>query len=80
MPQLQSKLVRNERRKLTATLLNTLAAGSLLTAIIGPAVGFGDGTAHLLSVRRWLLGAMIWGLVGLGSHLMALARIGWLEE
>jgi hypothetical protein len=75
-----SKLVRNERRKLTAALLNTLAAGSLLAAIIGPAIGFGEGTAHLTSVRRWLLGAMVWGIGGLACHLAALAHIGRLEE
>jgi hypothetical protein len=80
MPQPPSKLVRNERRKLTATLLNTLAAGSLLTAIIGPAVGFGEGTAHLPAFGHWLLGAITWGLVGVGSHIMALARISRLEE
>jgi hypothetical protein len=73
-------LVRNERRKLTSALLNTLAAGSLLTAIIGPAVGFGEGTAHLPSVRRWLLGAMLWGIGGLASHVIALAHISRLEE
>jgi hypothetical protein len=80
MAEPRSKLVRNERRKLTAALLNTLAAGSLLTAIIGPAVGFGEGTAHLPSVGRWLFSAMIWGFGGLGSHVMALARISRLEE
>lgn len=74
------KLVRNERRKLTATFLNTLAAGAIIAAFVGPAVALGNGTTHVTSYGRWTINAVTWIANGVLFHRMALAEIGRLEE
>jgi hypothetical protein len=75
-----SKIVRNERHKLTATFLNTLAAGAIVAAFVVPAVALGNGTAHVPSYGRWAINAVTWIANGVIFHRMALGEIGRLEE
>ena len=58
MARSSSKLVRHERHKLTETFLNTLAAGAIIAAFVGPAVALGNGTAHVPSYGRWAINAV----------------------
>jgi hypothetical protein len=75
-----SKLVRNERHKLTAGFLNTLAARAIIAAFVAPAVALGSGTAHVPSWGRWAINAVTWIANGVIFHRMALAELGQLEE
>jgi hypothetical protein len=80
MPTPPNKLVRNEKRKLTAGFLNTLASGSIFAAFVGPAIGAGEGASHLPPLGRWAFGASIWCATGILCHLIARALINGLEE
>lgn len=68
-----NKLARNERRKLTATMLNSLASGTILIALVGPFVGLGLGTIQLNTDMLNVIGLSAFGVV-LASMVHRLAR------
>lgn len=65
-------LVHNEKTKLTATWLNTLASGSLLVGVVTPtaAVIYGPGQ---MTAPAWAAGlaGLMFICLGLGLHLLA---------
>ena len=65
-------LVRNERLKLTASWLNTLAGACMTAGVIAPlaAALFGVATVPVSSLTLGL-GVLIFFLVGIGLHLLA---------
>ena len=66
-------LVLNERIKLTATWINTLAAATVATGVIAPiaAVAFGLPTTGTVSVLSFVLATLLWLLLGIARHLWA---------
>ena len=50
--------VANERRKLLATLLNTLAAGSVITGVFAPAAACLYGVNPAAPYHWWLIGPL----------------------
>lgn len=73
-------LVHNERVKLTATFLNTLASASVVAGGISPLVAlvYGFGAT---SLAGWLIAmvAVMWIFVGVGLHLFARVILGRLK-
>lgn len=67
-------LVGNERAKLTAQFLNTVAAGCLTVGIVAPAAavvyGFGTG-GSAIPARNLLLGSVVFFAVALALHFAA---------
>jgi len=70
-------LLQNERTKLSATLLNTIAAASIVVGGVTPvvALGLGGGSAQLLSPRPDALYLVVPAWIGVGIVLHFLARI-----
>jgi hypothetical protein len=66
-------LIHNERIKLTATWLNTLAAASVVTGAIAPLVAIilGVQASSGVSTRTLVFSAAAWLLIGVGLHLVA---------
>lgn len=62
-----------ERTKLTATFLNTLGTGSIITAAIAPTVGYIFGLQGLSGLPGFqvALSCVIWLFVGIALHLIA---------
>jgi hypothetical protein len=71
-PEARDKLVRNERLKLTASWLNTLAGASMAAGVIAPlaAALFGVAAAPVPTLTLGL-GVLIFFLVGVGLHVFA---------
>ena len=65
----------NERRKLLATLLNTLAAGSVVTGVFAPAAAYFYGLNAAAPYHWWLIGP-VWLLVAVGLHSLAYLTLG----
>ena len=63
-------MVANERRRLIATLLNTLAAGSVVTGVFAPAAAYLYGVNPAAPYHWWLIGSL-WVIVATGLHLLA---------
>ncbi|HME26487.1 MAG TPA: hypothetical protein VKI44_35040 [Acetobacteraceae bacterium] len=74
-----TSLVRNERSKLTAVLLNNLAASVFVTAIVVPLAATTYGTAVPKSPYWWIFGAC-WVALGAGIHGWARWSLGGLKE
>jgi hypothetical protein len=74
-------LIHNERLKLTATLLNTLAAATVVTGVIAPlaAVVLGVQAAGRVSTAIFVLAATIWFLFGPTLHFSARYVLGGLR-
>ena len=74
------KTVRNERRKLTATYLNTMAAGLAVTGVVGPVATYVYGSART-DHEPWKVALEIVGLFGASMILHGIARrwLGGLE-
>lgn len=64
-------LVRNERVKLTANLLNTVAAATLVTGVIGPNIALSYGLPGPGGGWAVLLITVVWLLVGSAIHYLA---------
>lgn len=64
-------LVGNERTKLTANLLNTVAAAFLVTGGVAPLVALSYDLPGPRSGWLSLAFTAVWILVGVGIHLMA---------
>lgn len=73
-------LVHNERTKLTATFINTLASACVVVGGISPLVAliYGFGATRLAG---WLIAlvTVTWMLVGAGLHIFARALLGRLK-
>jgi len=72
-------LIQNEPTKLTATLMNTVAAAAFITGVLAPLVAF---SYDLPGPTRGVAGAvvsLIWILAALGIHLLARALLGRLK-
>ena len=67
--------VANERRKLFATLLNTLAAGSVVTGVFAPTAAYLYGVNPAAPYHWWLIGP-VWITVAIGLHLLAQYTLG----
>ena len=76
-----STLVVNERIKLTAGLLNTVAGFSITAGGIGPliAISYGLGSVPLLGPWAILTLTLIWIVVGISLHLVARFVLGRLK-
>lgn len=70
-------LVHNERTKLSATWLNSIAAAAVAVGGIGPTIAAAVGTISLglaaVLVPAWIIG-------GVGLHLIARAILGRLRD
>jgi hypothetical protein len=66
-------LVHNERTKLTANWLNTLAAGIILTGVVAPLVAaiYGLPGPARASYAAIVLLALVWLAAGTGLHITA---------
>ncbi len=64
-------LVHNERTKLTATLLNNVAAATLVTGVVGPNVALSYGLPGPAGGWSALLITVVWLLAGSAIHYMA---------
>ena len=77
------KAARNERRKLLATWLNTLAGATVTVGVLAPAAGILYGFSVPAADRAaWLLAALpvAWFLVGLALHFVAQRIVRGIEE
>lgn len=75
-------LVRNERLKLSAAFLNTIAVTIIGTGLVAPFFAFLYGLSNLTSdqVRFFGLAAPGWVFLGAGLHLVARHILGGLRE
>ncbi|PYE90122.1 hypothetical protein C7477_102212 [Phyllobacterium leguminum] len=76
-------MIHNERWKLTANWLNTVAAGTIIAGSLSPLVAttYGLPTAAAL-FPAWLIVALpfVWISVGIMLHMVARAILGRLKE
>ena len=75
-------LIHNERVKLTATWLNTLAAATVVTGVIAPitAIVFGLPANGTLSRVDFLFATLAWLLLGAILHWVARYALRSLQE
>lgn len=73
-------LVENERTKLLAAALNNTAVATVVTGIIGPAVGASYGLSATGANGWWFLLGAVWFLVGIGLHYSAQRVLGRLKD
>jgi len=75
-------MVHNERIKLTATCLNTLAATTIATGVVAPlvAIVFGFPTTATISPTGFVLGCVAWLLLGIGLNFLARRVLERLRE
>jgi hypothetical protein len=75
-------LIANERIKLTAACVNTLAATTIATGVVAPlvAVVFGFPTAKPISSVGFAFGCAAWLLLGVVLHLIARGILKRLQE
>ena len=79
---LSMPLIHNERVRLTATWVNTVAAATIVTGVIAPiaAIVFGLSMSGTLSKTSFLLATLAWLLLGAILHLTARYILGSLQE
>lgn len=70
-------LIHNERTKLTATLLNSIAAGSIVAGVVAPSVSL--TLAESIPPARMIVFSLIWFSVGLILHFVARAILKRLQ-
>lgn len=70
-------LIHNERTKLTATWLNSIAAAAVAVGAIAPSITAAAGTISPLLAAGL---AMFWLFVGAGLHFSARAILGRLKD
>jgi hypothetical protein len=82
LAQRSMSLIRNERVKLTATWLNTLAAATIVTGVLAPTVAlvFGFSTSGTVSAGLFAGATAVWLLIGGGLHMAARHLLGRLQE
>lgn len=69
-------LIHNERTKLLATTLNSIAIAIIVTALIAPAVGFLYGTVSPAGGGWWVLIGLAWLAAGIILHFAAQRVLG----
>jgi len=76
-----NKTVRNERRKLTASWLNTIATALMAAGVFAPAASqiFGFGPSRL-DQTLVLISSTVCVVLSLGLHLVGRQVLGGLEE
>jgi MFS-type transporter involved in bile tolerance (Atg22 family) len=72
-------LIYNERTKLTATLMNTVAAAVFITGVLAPLVAFSYDLPGPNKGVAAAVVSLIWILAALGIHLLARAQLGRLK-
>ena len=72
-------LVHNERTKYLATLLNTVAAATIVAGVIAPIVAFTFGVPGPISGRFALLISAVWLLTGVALHYVVRRILGRLQ-
>ena len=76
-----NKAARNERRKLTASFINAISAGTILAALVVPFIGFGLGTVQPSANILNIVGLSGFGVVlALMLHKIARDILKGLEE
>ena len=75
-------LIHNERVKLTATWVNTIAAATIVAGVIAPiaAIVFGLPASGALSTASFELATLAWLFLGAILHLIARYLLGSLQE
>lgn len=75
---MRTSIVNNERTKLTAGLLNTVAGFSITAGGIGPlvALSYGLNAPSRVSLLALLAFIAIWIMTGIGLHLFARRLLG----
>lgn len=81
-PSKRDTLVHNERTKLRATALNSIAITSIAAGFVTPlaAVAFGVPGAAARRLVPTMIAAVAFFLVGVGLHLLAIRLLGGLKE
>lgn len=74
-----TKAARNDRRRLTATFLNTIAVAFVVTGVIVPVISL---TYQLTTpqTRYWPVFGLAWLTFGIGLHLIARHILNGVEE
>jgi hypothetical protein len=72
-------LIHNERIKLTAALMNTVASAVFITGVLAPLVAVSYGLPGPIRGFAAALISLIWILAALGIHLLARALLGKLK-
>jgi hypothetical protein len=74
-------LIHNEKVKLTAACLNTIAAATIVTGVVAPlvAVVFGFPTAGAMSAHGFALASVAWLSFGVALHFLARGMLGRLR-
>lgn len=75
----KTRVARNERRRLTATFLNTIAVAFVVTGVIVPMISL---TYQLTTpqTRCWPIFSLAWFAFGIGLHLIARHILNGVEE
>lgn len=75
------KSTRNERRKLMASLLNTLAGAAVTVGVLAPIAGMLYGvTVPAMSAVGLVVALAVWLVAGLILHVIARVVLGRIEE
>jgi hypothetical protein len=72
-------LVHNERTKYLATLLNTVAAGTILAGVVAPIIAFTFGMPGPISGSFAMLISSVWLLTGAVLHYVVRRILGRLQ-
>lgn len=73
-------LVRNERIKYLATLINTVAAACIAAGVIAPLVALTYGVPGPIGGGSAILISVAWLLTGTGLHFLVRLLLGGLRE
>ena len=75
----RSKAAHNDRRRLTATFLNTIGVAFVVTGVIVPAISL---TYQLTTpqTRNWPLFGLVWFAFGIGLHLIGRQALKGVED
>lgn len=74
-------LIRNERTKLTASWLSSIAAGVIVTGVVAPAVAVLYGVSGATQAGNFAIafGSLVWLSAGTALHFLARATLRRLE-
>jgi len=72
-------LVHNERTKYLATLVNTVAAGTVVAGVVAPLIAFTFGVPGPISGGFAIAVSLVWLLVGAALHYAVRRILGRLQ-
>lgn len=72
-------LVHNERTKYLATLVNTVAAGTIVAGVVAPLIAFTFGMPGPISGGFAIAVSLVWLSVGVALHYMVRMILGRLQ-